>query len=578
MIKKFISYYKPHLRLFAIDMTAATLIAVIDLFFPIISRNILNDYIPSGKLRAVYISVAVLLVLYVLKAIFTYVIDYWGHVVGIRMEFDMRRDLFSHIQTLSFSYFDNTRTGHIMSRLVNDLREVSELAHHGPEDLFLSALLLVGSFCVLITIQWQLTLAVYVFVPIMLWFTISRRSKMSKAFKNVKKRVAIVNSNIENSISGIRVAKSYTNEEHELDKFDKGNYEFKESREEAFKYMAELTSGMNFFMSLFRIIVIGLGGTLIYYNKMNYGDLVAFLLYIQFFLQPIKKLTQFTQQYEAGMAGFERFYEVINLKPEIKNSDNPVVLENVKGDIKFENIKFSYNDNESILANINLDIKSGKTLALVGPSGGGKSTMCHLIPRFYDVSEGKISLDGVDIKDIDLKVLRSNIGLVQQDVFLFSGTIRENILYGKPYATDDEILEAAKKADIHDYISSLPNGYDTYIGEKGIRLSGGQKQRISIARVFLKNPPILILDEATSALDNETEIKIQNALEKLAKGRTTLVIAHRLSTIKNADEIVVITNEGIVESGNHEELVQNKGLYENLYNLQFKGYIPDEIA
>lgn len=577
MIKRFISYYRPHMKLFILDMVAALLIAIIDLVFPILSRDILNEYIPDGNLRAIYISVAVLIVIYGLRAIFNYIVDYWGHVVGVRMEYDMRKDLFSHIQTLSFNFFDNTRTGHIMSRIVNDLREVSELAHHGPEDLFLSLIMLVGSFFILLTIEWRLTLVVFVFVPIMTFYAIKKRKKMSRAFKMVKKRIANVNSRLENSISGIRVAKSFTNEEYEMEKFDEGNFEFKESREEAFKSMAELTAGIHFFANILKILVIGIGGILIYRNELVYGDLVAFLLYIQFFLQPIRKLMQFTQQYEAGMAGFERFVEIMNVQPQIKNSEKSIVLDNIKGDIEFDNVTFSYNQDESVLSNIDLKISNGKTLALVGPSGGGKTTMCHLIPRFYDVNEGSVTLDGVNIKDIDIKVLRKNIGFVQQDIFLFSGTIKDNILYGKPDAVDAEVIEAAKKANIHSFICSLPDGYDTYVGEKGVRLSGGQKQRISIARVFLKNPPILILDEATSALDNETEIRIQKALEELSEGRTTLVIAHRLSTIKNADEIVVITNEGVKERGNHEELLEKKGIYEKLYKSQFRGYIPDDI-
>lgn len=571
MIRKFISYYKPHMKLFTIDMLAATSIAVVDLIFPLFSRKILNNYIPNNNLRAVMVAVITLVILYFVRALCNYIVDYWGHVVGVRMEYNMRKDLFAHIQTLSFDYFDNTRTGHIMSRIVNDLREVSELAHHGPEDLFLSAIMLIGSFFILMSIEWRLTLLVYTFVPIMVYYAIKKRSKMSKAFKTVKKKVANVNSRVENSISGIRVAKSFTNEEYEMQRFDEGNFEFKESREEAFKSMAELSAGIGFFSNLLKIIVIGAGSLLIYKEQLDYGDLVAFLLYIQFFMQPVRRLTMFTQQYEAGMAGFERFCNIMKVEPVIKNVENPVELDNVKGNIEFSNVEFSYNEDEAILSGINLKIKSGETLALVGPSGGGKTTICCLIPRFYDVKEGTIKLDGVDIKNIDIKSLRENIGFVQQDVFLFSGTIKDNILYGKPDASDQEILEAAKKADIHEFISTLPDGYDTYVGEKGIRLSGGQKQRISIARVFLKNPPILILDEATSALDNETEIKIQNALEKLAKGRTSLVIAHRLSTIKNADRIVVINNEGIVEQGKHEELIKSKGIYERLYKLQFKG-------
>ncbi|SHK43210.1 ABC transporter ATP-binding protein [Paramaledivibacter caminithermalis] len=577
MIKLFSSYYKPHKKLFIIDMLCAFFMAVIDLVFPMVTRSLFNDILPNGKIRTFYILIGTLFILYILRAIFNYVVDYWGHVVGTRMEADMRNDLFSHIQTLDTKYFDETKTGHIMSRVVNDLREISELAHHGPEDLFLSVIMIIGSFIILLNIEWRLTLIIFAFIPMMIWFAIKKREKMSNAFRNVRKKIANVNSQLENSISGIRVAKSFANEEYEMRKFFEGNREFKESREFAFKSMAEFFTGINFLSNLLNLLVIAVGGMFVYRELITLGDLVAYILYINFFMQPVRRLTQFAQQFQLGMTGFERFVQILDIKPEIVDKENSIELKNVKGDIELKNITFSYNQKETVLKNINLSINAGETVALVGPSGGGKTTLCHLIPRFYDIEAGDIFIDEINIKDIAIKSLRKNIGLVQQDVFLFTGTIKDNILYGKPEATDNEVISAAKKANIHEFIMKLPNQYDTHIGEKGVKLSGGQKQRISIARVFLKNPPILILDEATSALDNESEIKIQEALEKLSKGRTTLVIAHRLSTIRNADNIVVLTDKGIQEQGNHDELMKKQGLYSRLYKLQFHN-ITDEIT
>ncbi|MBK5242864.1 ABC transporter ATP-binding protein [Clostridium sp.] len=577
MIKKFISYYSPHKKLFALDMVCAFLVASLDLVFPMVTRNILNEALPQGNIRRVFMFTAVLAILYIFKLLFNYIVEYWGHVVGVRMQYEMRKDIFSHLQTLSFKYFDNNKTGHIMSKIINDLMEISELAHHGPEDLFISAVMLIGSFIALCTININLTLIVFSTLPLMLWFAMSRRIKMSEAFRAVRKEVANVNSTLENSISGIKVSKSFTNEEYEMDKFDEGNEQFKQSRQHAYKYMANFSSGIKFLVDMLNVIIIGFGGYFIYRNLINIPDLVAYLLYIQFFMQPIRKLTSFVEQYQSGMAGFERFVELMNIEPEIVDKDNAIVLENIKGDIELRNVTFSYNDKASILSNMSLNIQAGKTLAIVGPSGGGKTTLCHLIPRFYELTDGNILIDGHSIKDVTLKSLRQNIGIVQQEVFLFAGTIKENILYGRPEATDEDIIEAAKNANIHEFIISLYDGYDTNIGERGVKLSGGQKQRMSIARVFLKNPPILILDEATSALDNATEMIIQKSLENLSKGRTTLVVAHRLSTIRNADEIVVITDNGIQEKGTHDELIECEGIYSKLYNAQFKGYIPDEI-
>ncbi|SCG82383.1 putative ABC transporter ATP-binding protein ywjA [Proteiniborus sp. DW1] len=579
MLRKFITYYRPHWKLFLLDMICAFMISALDLVFPMATSKVIDDVIPNKELRSLVIITGVLVLLYILRYMCNYIVDSWGHIVGTRMEFDMRKEIFSHIQTLSFSYFDNTKTGHIMSRIVNDLREITELAHHGPEDLFISFVMLIGSFIILLNVEWRLTLIIFAFVPIMIWFAIAKRRKLENAFMEQRKKIAAVNAQLENSISGVRVSKSFTNEDFEVEKFNVGNNEFRETRESAFKVMAEFTSGVNFFSNILNLVALSAGGYFAYREYISYGELVSFLLYVNFFLQPIRRLAQFIQQYQEGMTGFRRFQEILNIEPDIVDSENAVELENVKGNIELRNVTFSYQDNDkTVLAGLNYTIKPGETLALVGPSGGGKTTLCHLIPRFYELDEGDILIDGISIKDIKLKSLRKNIGLVQQDVFLFTGTIKENILYGNLDATDEEVIEAAKNANIHDFIMTLPNGYDTYVGEKGVKLSGGQKQRISIARVFLKNPPILILDEATSALDNETEIAIQESLERLSKGRTTLVIAHRLSTIRNADEIVVLTDKGIEEKGRHEELLARNGIYAKLYKAQFRGYIPDGAA
>lgn len=556
MIKKFISYYKPHKKLFILDMVCAFFIAVLDLVFPVVTKNFINDYIPNGNVSLMIRWTIYLAILFLLRYIAQYIVNYWGHVVGVRIEHDMRRDIFEHLQTLSFTYFDKNKTGHIMSRIVNDLREITELAHHGPEDLFISLVMLIGSFIILIRIEWRLTLIIFAFVPIMIWFAISKRNKMSESFRQVRKKIANVNSQLENSISGIRVAKSFTNEDYEIDKFAEGNEAFMVARQASYKVMAEFMSGINFMSNVLNLIVLSVGGLFVYKGIIKYGDLAAYILFVNHFLQPIRRLTEFAQQYQDGMTGFERFMEIMNIEPDIVDSENAVALQDVKGEIDFENVSFSYsNGKKTVLSGVNLNIDAGKTVAIVGPSGAGKTTLCHLIPRFYEIDEGKISIDGVSIKDIKLKSLRKNVGLVQQDVFLFTGTIKDNIQYGSPDASDEEIVEAAKRASIHDFIMTLPNSYDTYIGEKGVMLSGGQKQRISIARVFLKNPPILILDEATSSLDNQTEIAIQKSLEDLSHGRTTLIIAHRLSTIKNADEIVVLSSEGIEERGKHDELL-----------------------
>jgi len=571
VIKKFISYYKPHKKLFFIDMFFAFLISAIDLVFPMVSREIVNNIIPDKRLDLLVKWSIFLVVLFIIRYIGNYIVSYWGHVLGVYIEYDMRKELFSHLQTLPFSYYDNTKTGHIMSRLVNDLRDVVELAHHGPEDIFISLVMLIGSFILLLKVEWRLTLIVFSFIPLILWFTLSKRVKMEEAFRQVRLKISNINAYLENSISGIRVVKAFTNEDYEIEKFNQNNEQYKEARKESYKSMAEFLSGINIATDLLNLVVISVGGYFAYRDFITIGDLLAYTMYISYFMQPIRRMSNLMQQLQEGMTGFERFVEVMNIKSDIVDKEDAIELEDVKGHIQFKDVCFSYNNGEKkVLKNVNIDIKPGKTVAIVGPSGAGKTTLCHLIPRFYDIDSGAILIDGIDIRDVKLESLRKNIGIVQQDVFLFTGTIRENIAYGDPTKSFDEIVEAAKRASIHDFIMTLPNGYDTFIGEKGVKLSGGQKQRLSIARLFLKNPPILILDEATSSLDNQTEIMIQQSLEELAKGRTTLVIAHRLSTIKNADEIIVLTNDGIEEKGSHQELLAKNGLYKELYESQFR--------
>jgi len=569
MFLRFASYYKRHKVLFTVDLIIAFCLAAIELVYPAFTTKIIDDYIPNNLIGSIFIMIGILFGLYIIMAACNYFMNYWGHVVGIRMETDMRSDFFKHLQRLDFKFFDNHRTGKLMSRMVNDLNLITELAHHGPEDVFISIVMFIGSFIILAGMEWRLALVIYLFlIPLMLWFSITQRGKMSNGFKEVRERTADINAQLVNSLAGIRVAKSYTNEDFEIKRFDEGNGLFKDAKKEAYHRMSVFITGMGFLISMLNVIVLGLGGYFAYKQIITIGELMGFLLYINLVMQPIRRLTNFTQQFEQGMNGFVRFHEIMCEEPEIVDGEK--VLENTRGDIQLKDVTFFYNEEEQVLKNITLDIKAGTTVALVGPSGGGKTTLRHLIPRFYDVVEGSITLDGEDIRDYSLESLRSNIGLVQQDVFLFTGTVRDNIKYGRVDASEEDIILAAKNANIHDYIISLPDGYGTWVGEKGIRLSGGQKQRISIARVFLKNPPILLLDEATSALDNETEIKIQQSLEKLAKGRTGLVIAHRLSTIRNADTIIVLSNEGIVEKGSHAELYAiEDGMYKRLYDAQF---------
>jgi ATP-binding cassette subfamily B protein len=569
-LKLFASYYRPHWKLFVLDLFCALMISLIDLAFPLVSRYALNSLLPEKLFQTFFIIMTALVAAYILRAVFNYIVTFWGHTLGVRMEADMRRDLFTHMQRLSFRFFDKNRTGQLMSRVTTDLFDITELAHHGPENIFISFITIIGAFIVMLTINWKLALMIIILVPIGLLFTLMQRKRMMSASRKVKERTAGINAGLESSISGARVAKAFTNEAYEIEKFSEDNERFKRSKGDFYASMGVFISGIDFFTNLFSVSIIAIGGYLIMQGSFDYIGLITFTLYVAAFIQPIRMLAQFMEQFASGMAGFKRFRELMDEEPDITDAPDAEELKDVKGDIEFNDVSFSYNDKTNVLEHINLKINAGKTLALVGPSGGGKTTLCHLIPRFYEATHGRITIDGQDIKNVTLVSLRSNIGIVSQDVFLFAGTIRENIRYGRIEATDEEIVEAARRAEIHEMIMEMENGYDTQVGDRGIRLSGGQKQRISIARIFLKNPPILILDEATSALDSVTEAKIQKAFEELSLGRTTLVIAHRLSTVKNADEIIVVGEDGIAEKGTHDELLALGGEYAKLYKSQFK--------
>ncbi len=572
MRKRFIHYYKPHRKLFFADMFCALLVAICDLFYPMIAKNIINDYVPNRNLRLLLVWAVALVCIYLLKAGLNYFIQYYGHIVGVRMQSDMRRDMFQKLQKLPFSYFDENKTGTVMSRMINDLMDISELAHHGPENLFLSLILLVGSFVILCTINPLLTLIVYAALPFIIFFTVKMRRDMHIAFKRTREEIAEVNANIENAISGIRVSRAYTADKQETEKFELCNGRFVQARSAAYRVMARFFSGMDLCMDMLYVIVLVTGGIFFFQEWIDVGEFAVFLLYINMFLNPVKKLIQFFEQFQNGMSGFERFEQIMT-ESEEPITGSEIELPKLSGDIDFRHVNFRYktdnSDQSLVLKDLSLHIPQGKTIALVGPSGGGKTTLCHLIPRFYEISAGSITIGEHDIREISRYALRKNIGIVAQDVFLFTGTVRDNIAYGKPDASEEEIISAAKKANIHDTVMTMENGYDTYIGERGVKLSGGQKQRISIARAFLKNPPILILDEATSALDNATEMMIQKSLEQLSQNRTSIIVAHRLSTIKNADEIVVITDDGIKEQGTHQQLLDKGGIYAELYAYQF---------
>ena len=572
MLKKFISYYKPHIPMFILDMSAAIIIAVCNLFYPSVAKNIINEYVFEDTPRSLILFSALLLGVYIIKAICTYIVNYHGHVMGIRIQADMRRDLFKKYESLPTTYFDNHKTGDLMTRLSNDLFDVSELAHHGPENLLLSSLMFIGSFIMLSSINLTLTLIAFAAVPVVVLIAILSRKHMQSAMKKYRKQTSVLNSSLENSVSGIRETKSYVAEHYEIDKFNETNGLFVTYRKRAMRAMGGFETVMSFFMDLLYLIIIFAGGMFLFKGRINAGEFTAFVLYISMFLTPIQRFIALFAQMQEGMTGFSRFYEIITMEDE--RDEGKKEISEIRGDIRFENVTFAYEtqgeEQRNVISGLNLTVSEGKTLALVGPSGGGKSTLCNLIPRFYEVSGGRITVDGTDIRDITLHSLRSSIGIVSQNVFLFDGTVRENITYGRADVSDEDMILAAKRANIHDYITTLPDGYDTEVGERGIKLSGGQRQRIAIARVFLKNPSLLILDEATSALDNATEMQIQKALEELSFGRTVIVVAHRLSTVKGADEIVVIDSEGIVEQGTHEELIAAGGEYKKLYDYQFR--------
>lgn len=570
MLKRFIGYYKPHIGLFTLDMVAALIVAACGLFYPTIAKNIINEYIHDDTPHRIIIWSAVLLLIYLLKALCNYIVGYYGHVVGVRMQRDMRRDLFMKYERLPFSYFDEHKTGDLLSRLTGDLFDVSELAHHGPENLFLALIMLVGSFIMLAGINMTLTLIMFSIIPFIVLFTVLSRTRMMAAMKAARKQMSEINSTVENSIGGIRETKSYAAEHHEICKFNKNNGLFATHRRAAMKHLGAFDSIMNLFSDLLYLVIIFVGGLFYYWGNIDEGEFAAFILYISMFLNPIHRFVALFQQLQEGMSGFGRFHEIMNEPEEIDGGERE--LGETVGDIVFDNVSFGYGEEgkKYVIDGFSLSVPRGRTVALVGPSGGGKSTVCNLIPRFYNISEGSITIDGIDIRDIRLESLRRSIGIVSQTVFLFDGTVRENICYGAPDATEEEMIEAARRANIHDYIMTLDSGYDTAVGERGVKLSGGQRQRIAIARVFLKNPKILILDEATSALDNATEMQIQASLSELSRGRTVIVVAHRLSTIKNADEIVVIGEGGIIEQGTHSELLARDGEYAALYKYQFK--------
>lgn len=574
-LKRFIGYYRPHIGMFLLDMCCALFIAAVDIVYPLISRTVLNDYLVSEppKFREFFLVIAFCFALYILRTLATYIVAFLGHRLGVHIEADMRHDAFSHMQELGFSFYDKSRTGKLLSRCTTDLFDITELAHHGPEDVFISMVTFLGAFVAMLFIEWRLALVLIAFVPLMLIFVMKLRKHMNSTSRKVKESTAIINSNIESSISGARVAKAFTNEEYEIEKFKSGSEIYVGAKSKYYKTMGMFQAGMEFFTSILNLIVLATSGYLIMRGTMDMTTLVVFLMYVSSFITPIKKLSNFSEQYAMGMAGFKRFIELLNTEPDIVDAPDAVDIKNVNGNIIYDHVSFAYGENtQEVLNDVSLEIEKGRTVALVGPSGGGKTTLCHLLPRFYDISSGSITVDGIDIRKITAKSLRKSIGIVQQDVFLFAASIKENIRYGRIDASDDEIVRAAMAAEIHDDIMRMPNGYDTIVGERGITLSGGQKQRVSMARIFLKNPPILILDEATSALDSATEARITAAFERLSQGRTTLVIAHRLSTVRNSDTIIVIDEHGIVESGTHDELIKMGGAYKSLNDAQNRLY------
>ena len=577
-IKRFARYYKPHLGLFLLDIGCATLVAGIDVAFPLLTNYLMKKIFPeieqtgSRHLVTVFaVLIGAIFAAYIIRTIMLYIVNYWGHLFGVRVEADMRRDIFSHIQPLPFSFYDKIRTGKLLARATTDLFEISELSHHGPEDLLISSLTVVGAFVAMFFIEWRIALAMLVIMPFCVWFVMKARFTMKSTSKSVKEQTANINAGIESSISGARVAKAFANERYEIEKFEEGNNQFLHAKDRFYKAMAVFNSGTDFFIALFNVVVLLVGGILIV-NKAGFSSLtfITFMLYVSAFTSPLKRFASFFEQYMMGMAGFTRFLEILDTKSEILDRENAIEVNHVNGKIEFRDVGFHYEGGREVLSHVNLTIEPGKKLALVGPSGGGKTTLCHLLMRFYDVKDGAILVDDVDIRDYTQESLRKNIGIVQQDVFLFAGSILENIRYGRLDATDEEVVQAAIRAHIHEEIMRFPDQYQTEVGERGVKLSGGQKQRISIARLFLKNPPILILDEATSALDTVTEYDIQKSFDELSEGRTTLIIAHRLSTVRNADEIIVIDKLGIRERGSHDELVRQNGLYATFYRTTLK--------
>lgn len=570
MIRRFFTYYRPHRRLFIIDFSSAVIVAALELAFPLAVSWFIDKLLPSGDWNAIIAVSIGLLLLYVVSTLLQFIVNYWGHKLGINIETDMRQELFQHVQKQSFSFFDNTKTGHIMSRITNDLFDLGELAHHGPEDLFIAVMTFVGAFWIMLTINVKLALTAMIIAPFLVWLISYANKKMNAAWKNMYSDIADVNGRVEDSVSGIRVVQSFTNEDFEIERFTKNNQKFRRAKLAAYKVMSFSSSGIYMSTRLMVLVVLVYGAWLSFTGVLSYGELVGFVLYVNVLFKPIDKISAILELYPKGMAGFKRFTELMDQSPDVVDAPDAIDVQHLRGNISFRDVTFSYDSNKPVLEGINLDIHHGETVAFVGPSGAGKTTICSLIPRFYDVNNGGIYIDGIDIREMTKKSLRSQIGIVQQDVFLFTGTLRENIAYGSLGASQAEIEDAARRAHLEEFIASLPDGYETQIGERGLKLSGGQKQRIAIARMFLKNPPILILDEATSALDTETERIIQKALTELSKDRTTLVIAHRLATIRNADRIVVVTEEGIAEEGSHDELIEQGGIFANLHKVQFE--------
>ncbi|MEW9675393.1 ABC transporter ATP-binding protein [Lentibacillus sp. L22] len=569
MIRQFFSYYKPHRRLFLIDFSCAVIVALLELAFPVAVQSFIDKLLPSGNWNLIVLVSISLLLVYLLSTFLQYVVTYWGHKLGVNIETDMRQQLFNHVQKQSFRFFDNTKTGHIMSRITNDLFDIGELAHHGPEDFFIAMMTFVGAFLLMFNINFQLAVIILIIVPILIWLIAYSNIKMSKAWRKMYYDIANVNARVEDAISGVRVVQSFTNEGFEMDRFTKDNYSFRKAKIGAYKVMAFVNSNIYMMMRFIILVVLVVGAWLTFNGRMEMGELVAFVLFTNVLFKPIEKISALLELYPKGMAGFKRFTDMLKVSPDVTDQKGAQTVSHLKGDIFFDRVTFGYEKTQApVLKSLSFVINAGETVAFVGPSGAGKTTISSLIPRFYDVDSGRIVIDGLDIRDMTKESLRNQIGIVQQDVFLFTGTLRENIAYGKLNATMEEIELAAKRAHMEEFINDLPDGYETQVGERGLKLSGGQKQRIAIARMFLKNPPILILDEATSALDTETEMIIQQALTELAKDRTTIVIAHRLATIKNADRIMVVTKNGIEEEGNHDQLLQRQGIFAHLHRVQ----------